>query len=166
MDKDSCRNLKEPDFLKDNPGAKLHWKMRNIEHSRMMIINNMFSEHDICYTHPRILGEIKHHGSVTQTEIAQRMNISTAAMSSTIKVLQKQGLVKKDTDSNDLRYNKISLTEKGKDLHEKTLSDMLKTDAFMLDGFSDEEKELLLSMLDKVQLNLDKLAKKEGDTDA
>lgn len=165
MDKNCRKTPKEPDFLKDNPGAKLHWKMRNIEHSRMMIINTMLARHDICYTHPRILGDIMRHGSVTQTEIANRMNISTAAMSSTIKVLQKQGLVKKDTDSNDLRYNKISLTEKGKKMHDETLSQMLKIDKEMLSGFTDEEAQLFLTMLDKVQLNLNKLSEGQEEKD-
>lgn len=166
MNKISCNIPKEPDFLKDSKSAMIHWKMRNIEHTRMILINNMFASHDICYTHPRILGIISHHGSISQTELARHMNTSTAAMSSTVKVLQKQGLVKKDADADDLRYNKITLTEKGKKMHNETLSTMLKTDEQMLEGFTEAEAEVLLSMLDRIQINLSKLSEKQGEINA
>ena len=161
-----CKFPKEPDFLKDNKSAMLHWKMRNIEHTRMILINNMFASHDICYTHPRILGVINHHGSISQTELAGHMNISTAAMSCTVKVLEKQGLIKKSTNTEDLRFNNITLTEKGKTMHKETLSAMLNTDEHMLEGFTEDEADLLLSMLDRVQTNLLKLSENQGETNA
>lgn len=166
MAKEKCRVCcapREPHFLKDNKSAMLHWKMRNIEHTRMCIINEMFSQREICYTHPRILGEIKRHGSITQTELAGIMNTSTAAMSSTVKVLEKQGLITKATDSNDLRVNKITLTEKGKQVHDSALSEMLATDKHLLDGFTEDEANVLLDMLSRVQENLNNLTKNQGD---
>ena len=154
---------KEPHFLKKNKSATLHWKMRNIEHTRMCIINEMFSQREICYTHPRILGEIKRSGSITQTELASIMKISTAAMSNTVKVLEKQGLVIKAADDSDLRINKITLTDKGIQIHDSALSDMLELDKHLLDGFTEDEADILLNMLSRVQDNLNNLTKKQGD---
>lgn len=166
MAKEKCRVCcapREPHFLKDNKSAMLHWKMRNIEHTRMCIINEMFSQREICYTHPRILGEIKRHGSITQTELAGIMNTSTAAMSTTVKVLLKQGLITKSVDESDLRVNKITLTEKGKQIHDATLAEMLDIDKHLLDGFNDGEADLLLDMLSRVQQNLNNLTDKQGE---
>lgn len=156
-------NNSEPEFIKNNNGAMLHWKMRNIERTRMCIINDMFSQHEICYTHPRILGEINRHGSITQTELAEIMKTSTAAISNTIKVLLKQNLIEKKVDDTDLRVNKITLTEKGKQVHDTTLSQVLELDRNMLQGFSEEEAQLLIDMLAKVQDNLNNIIKGEGN---
>ena len=50
---------------------------------------------------------------VTQTELASKMNVSKARITSLIQKMEEKGLVKRETSKNDERINIISLTEKG-----------------------------------------------------
>lgn len=143
-------------------GVMLQWKMRNISHARMHIVTDMLSEYELHYTHPRILGTIQFHNGATQKELADEMNTSPAAMSVSIKRLQKAGLIEKISDESDCRINKIRLTDKGVRIHEDIFEKTIAIDRKMLDGFSEEEISLLFSYLDRVQGNIDQM--KEGET--
>lgn len=155
---DKCRNTTNmPPFVKDNAGAAFYWKIRNITHSRMHIIVEMLSEYDLHYTHPRVLGVIHRMNSPTQKELAEAMNTSPAAMSATLKRLQKAGLVEKISLEEDSRKNKICLTEKGSKIHEDTFDKTLAIDRELLDGFSKEETENFFAYLDRIQNNIDNI---------
>lgn len=158
MDKDK-NILNMPPFVKDNAGAAFYWKIRNITHSRMHIIVEMLSEYDLHYTHPRVLGMIHRMNSPTQKELAEAMNTSPAAMSATLKRLQKAGLVEKVSLEEDSRKNKICLTEKGAKIHEDTFDKTLEIDRALLEGFSEEETEKLFAYLERVQNNIDNIKK-------
>ena len=92
---------------------------------------------------------------MTQKELAEAMNTSAAAMSATLKRLQKAGLVERLSLEEDSRKNKIRLTEKGKKFHEDTFGKTLAIDKTMLNGFSEEETQQLFEYLDRIQANID-----------
>ena len=150
-----------PPFLEGNNGAVLQWKMRNISHGRMHVVTDMLSEYDLHYTHPRILGAVLYRDGATQKELADEMNTSPAAMSASVKRLQKAGLIEKIADESDCRINKIRLTEKGRRIHDDTFDKMLAIDRKMVDGFSEEEISALFSYLDRVQKNIDQMRGRE-----
>ena len=111
---------KMPAFAKDNSGAAFFWKIRNIKHSRMFAITDMLSDYELHYTQPPVLGMIDSMDEPTQKELAEAMNTSAAAMSATLKRLEKAGLIQRVSLEEDTRKNKIKLTEKGKNIHEDT----------------------------------------------
>ncbi|MBE7058919.1 MAG: MarR family transcriptional regulator [Ruminococcaceae bacterium] len=156
----NTNNEKMPPFVKDNNGAAFYWKIRNITHSRMHIIVEMLSEYDLHYTHPRVLGMIHRMNSPTQKELAEAMNTSPAAMSATLKRMQKAGLVEKVSLEEDSRKNKICLTEKGAKIHEDTFDKTLEIDRAMLEGFSEEETAELFAYLNRIQNNIDNIKNK------
>lgn len=154
---------KMPPPFEGNDGAILQWKMRNISHGRMHVITDMLSEYGLHYTHPRILGIIRYRDGATQKELADEMNTSPAAMSASVKRLQKAGLVEKISDVSDSRINKIKLTEQGMQIHDDTFDKTMSIDRRMLDGFSGEETALFFSYLDRVQRNIDNMRGRETD---
>ena len=156
--KEDC---KMPPVLKGNNGAILQWKMRNISHGRMHVVTDMLSEYGLYYTHPRILGMIHYRNGATQKELADEMNTSPAAMSASIKRLQKAGLIEKISAASDFRINKIKLTEKGLRIHDDTFDKTMAIDRRMLDGFTAEETAELFAYLDRVQNNIDKMEGRE-----
>ena len=144
-----------------NDGVMLQWKMRNISHARMHIVTDMLSKYELHHTHPRILGTIQFRNGATQKELADEMNTSPAAMSVSIKRLQKAGLIEKISDESDCRINKIKLTEKGAHIHDDIFEKTIAIDRSMLDGFSEEEIAQLFLYLDRVQENIDKMRERE-----
>ena len=158
------RDHEIPPPFKGNSGAILQWKMRNISHVRMHVVSAMLSEYGLYYTHPRILGTILYHDGATQKELADEMNTSPAAMSASIKRLQRAGFIGKIMDESDNRINIIKLTEKGRGVHDDTFDKTLAIDKRTLDGFSDEEIAELFDYLDRIQQNLDKMRGKETNS--
>ena len=109
----------------------------------------------LYYGQPMILEYIKEHNLCTQKELANSLHISPASVATSIKRLEKSGFVTRYADKEDVRKNRLSLTDEGL----KTLTDFRsicdETDKKMFNGFSEEECELLCSLLQRLYNNLD-----------
>ena len=109
----------------------------------------------LYYGQPMILEYIKEHNLCTQKELADSLHISPASVATSIKRLEKSGFVKRSTDKDDVRKNRLSLSDDGL----KALTDFRcicdETDEKMFTGFSKEECELLCDFLQRLYNNLD-----------
>ncbi len=150
--KKPCKEM--PPFAKENKGAELQWRLRNISYERMLVINEMLAEYGLHYSHPPILGMIKYCKDSTQKELADNMNTSPAAMSATLKRLQKAGYVEKMPCQEDTRINKIALTPKGERIHSDTFGKTMEIDKSMLKDFETEEIEQLFGFLERIHNNI------------
>ena len=92
----------------------------------------------------------------SQSEIAKRFEISPAAVSNTLKKLEKMGYVQKVSlsDDGDARVNEIKITEKGKKEADDTREYFSCIDKTMFQNFSDEELATLSALLKKACGNL------------
>ena len=99
----------------------------------------------------------------SQNEIAKKFEISPAAVSNTLKKLEKMGYVEKIqlSDDGDGRVNEIKITEKGKKEVNDTREYFHYIDKAMFNGFTDEEMEALLSLLNRANQNLQSIAESE-----
>lgn len=88
-------------------------------------------------------------------ELSSAINRDKSTATALVKKLEKLGFVKTEKSAEDSRKKIITLTEKGKKYNETTaeLSKELLTKAFK--GFSDDEKNSLLSLLCKLSENLE-----------
>ncbi len=109
----------------------------------------------LYYGQPMILEYIKNNNLCTQKELADSLHISPASVATSIKRLEKSGFVKRSADKEDVRKNRLSLTDEGL----KTLTDFRnicdETDKEMFKGFSEEECQLLCNYLQRLYNNLD-----------
>lgn len=95
----------------------------------------------------------------SQKELAQHFKISPAAVANTLKKLEADGYVErsKSKENKDSRVNEISVTERGKKTAKDSEQFFRFVDSQALDGFTDDEIDTLLSMLDRMQNNLHKI---------
>ena len=95
----------------------------------------------------------------SQKELADHFKISPAAVATTLKKLEADGYIErtKSLDGKDSRINEISITEQGKKVAEDAEKYFRYVDASALDGFTDEEMDTLISLLDRMQENLHKI---------
>lgn len=93
----------------------------------------------------------------SQRYIAERLEISTAAVAVMLKKLESDGYIRRSVNQNDSRFNSIELTEKGAEITEASKKDFLSIDVALFDGF--EEKEMLEfnAFLDRLQANIEKI---------
>ena len=103
--------------------------------------------------------------SPSQCEIAKRFEISPAAVTVTLKKLEKMGYIEKSrpTDDGDGRVNEIKITEKGILEANATREYFSYIDKAMFQDFSEEELTEFTRLLHKVCTNLQNAEKSEED---
>ncbi len=109
----------------------------------------------LYYGQPMILEYIKEHNFCTQKELADSLHISPASVATSIKRLEKSGFVNRSTDKEDVRKNRLSLTDDGINILKEFRSICDETDKEMFKGFSEEECQLLCKYLQRLYNNLD-----------
>ncbi len=91
--------------------------------------------------------------SLCQRDIAQQLDISSAAVAVTLTKLENAGLITKTQSFDDARMNHVTITDKGSALLKasRRLLDELDEDFF--NGITDEEIEAMSATLKKVSEN-------------
>jgi MarR family transcriptional regulator, organic hydroperoxide resistance regulator len=117
-------------------------------------IHRAAAENGIYFGQLPILEYVSSHGQCTQTELAETLQVSAPSIATSVKRMQKTGLLKKVADESDLRCNRISITEKGLDLAQKCRSAFDTVDARMFEGFSAVECEELRRYLERLIANV------------
>lgn len=97
---------------------------------------------------------------VTQKALAERLEISPAALAVTLGKLEKGGFVEKKPCERDGRLNLLALTERGTKIHRLSREQFARIDNRMFNGFSEDEMRQLCAFLTRMQNNL--LADSEG----
>lgn len=101
-----------------------------------------------------ILDYIGQHAGCTQIEISENMALTPAAITLATQRLQKEGLLEKQTDRNNLRRNRLTLTEKGAAYRKEKQKFFAQVDAKTYQGFSEEELNQLKTYLDRIATNI------------
>ncbi|NLD49988.1 MAG: winged helix-turn-helix transcriptional regulator [Clostridiaceae bacterium] len=109
-----------------------------------------------------ILEYIERHEGCTQREVADYMKVSPPSIATSVKRMQKSGLLKKVADRSDLRYNRLTVTKKGREISQKCRKDFDKVDEQLFSGFNEKECEQLLGYFERMIDNMrtDELANK------
>ena len=90
----------------------------------------------------------------SQREIARELDISPAAVATTIKKLEQGGYIEKNIDQEDGRYHEIGLTEKGRCVAEQSRVLFQKKDIEIFENISEQELIQVRNTLGKVLQNL------------
>ncbi len=96
-------------------------------------------------------------GSLSQTMLAEKLEISTAAVAVMLKKMQGDGYIARKASETDLRFNSIELTEKGEAVVASSKKEFTAIDTALFEGFSAGEMETLNEYLDRLQSNISKL---------
>ena len=69
--------------------------------------------------------------------------------------MEKNGLIKRETDLNDGRYKKIVFTEKAEQIEAVLKSEIEESETILLQGVTKEERQEFLRIAEKMLQNLD-----------
>lgn len=89
-----------------------------------------------------------------QEEIAETLKIDKGTTARALKKLEEQGFVTRIKDENDKRSNKIYLNDKAKDVREGVLDVLNDWNKEITKSLTEEEEEMLKSLLEKVCKNI------------
>jgi len=100
------------------------------------------------------LEALAHHPDCTQQALADFLHVTPASVALSTKRLEKAGLIEKHTDKTDKRRNRLCITEQGRQLSLEHRRSMDALDADMLKSFTEEEKQTLSALLERMIENL------------
>jgi len=109
---------------------------------------------DLSITEIHTIEAVGMYGSSTMSEVASRLDITMGTLTTAIDKLIKKGYVERFRSDVDRRIVNVKLTNRGKlayRIHEKFHLDMVKS---IMDDFSEEEEDILLSALRKLSRHL------------
>lgn len=109
---------------------------------------------DLSITEIHTIEAVGLYGSRTMSEVATRLEITMGTLTIAVDKLIKKGYLERSRSNTDRRIVNISLTNRGKlayRIHEKFHLDMVKA---IMQDFSPEEEEILLSALIKLNTHL------------
>ena len=95
-------------------------------------------------------------GDLFQRDLEKMFDIRRSSVSTMISCVEKKGYIKRESIPTDKRINKIVLTEEGRKKYEEVDADLKEYKHQLLKDFSDEEIDLVYSMLQKISDNTKK----------
>ncbi len=91
---------------------------------------------------------------ISQIDIQNNFNLTNPTVTGILKRLELKGFICRTTSSSDGRRNIIRLTEKSAQLEQLLAQGIANAENQMTNGFTEEEKELLISLLGRVLVNI------------
>ena len=102
----------------------------------------------------QILRFLAHEDGVTQVDIARHAHFTAPTVSVTLKKMEDEGLIRRKTDKNDTRRTRVFITEKGREWESLLFEKVLDCENILMRGLSEEEKNELCRLLQKVRENI------------
>ena len=96
-----------------------------------------------------------HETPPSQKELAEAMGISPAAVTASLKKLEKEGYVSRSMTDEDNRKNEIRITEEGMARINESRAAFESADLALFEGFTPEEMATLISFMERLDRNLD-----------
>lgn len=118
-------------------------------------IHRAAAEYGVYFGQHPILDYLSEHDQCTQKELAEMLQVSPPSIATSIKRMQKTGLLKKATDESDLRCNRISLTDKGRELFLKSRAAFDAVDARMFQNFNTQDCDQFCGYLNRMIANME-----------
>ncbi|MBE6995043.1 MAG: MarR family transcriptional regulator [Ruminococcaceae bacterium] len=129
-------------------------KLKTINLLRRIYIQKSQPDVELYFGQLPILEYIKDNDGCTQIEIAEKLCVTPASISTSTKRLQKAGLLTKVPDPENLRCNRLSITPEGVVRCENNRKSLLLLYDLMFRGLSEQELESLDAVLTKILKNL------------
>lgn len=102
----------------------------------------------------KILSVLSQRDGDTQLDLVQRSGLQAPTISITLRRMEREGLVRRVTDENDLRKSHVFITEKGRCKAQEAENASKEFGQMILDGISNEEIEVFLSVMEKFEKNM------------
>lgn len=130
-------------------------RMAKLNIIHRIFIHRAAAENGLFFGQLPILQYIAEHNNCTQRQLADTLQVSAPSIATSVKRMQKSGMLKKTADEGDLRCNRISITEKGRKSAEFGTQVFDAIDRRMFRGFSEGECEEFCGYLSRLIGNLE-----------
>ena len=91
---------------------------------------------------------------IFQRDFEERFSIRRSTATNMLKLMEKNGIITRESVDYDARLKKIVLTEKAVAIHEKAVKNIEMIESTLKNGITDEELASFYKVADKIKLNL------------
>ena len=145
--------------MERKPEKYIGYWINKVERTMKNIHDKRFQEYGITVSQASLLHQLWHKDGLTQTQIQEKLSMRGASVSGLVDALLKKDLIIRKHDVDDARYKRLYLTEKGREIEDKTIGLMMELDEEITEGFDQEENAMLICWMKKLYCNLEKLDK-------
>lgn len=140
----------------DNQNRRLHVALIDTYSAHKKCSFAEFQKLNLSTGQPKVLSILNREEGYLQKDLAKRAHVEPATMTSILSNMLKNGLIYREPAyvSGGKRANAIYLTDKGRDISIKVNKIIIDMEDLSFRGFSDNEKQLLINLLDRIQSNL------------
>lgn len=99
-----------------------------------------------------IIGYLSEHEyeDVYQKNLEEHMHIGKSTLTEILHLMEKNGLVIRQTSEKDGRYKKLILTRRAQDIHEEVLHDVAQYEQQLRKGISPEDLQMFFRVLNQI----------------
>lgn len=110
---------------------------------------------DVTVIHLWILNYIvdSEPGIVFQKDVEKEFEIAKSTATSTLKLMEKKGLITRETDPADERFKKLCITDKGRQITKEFYERAKQADRQLIKGIDEERLNIFYSVLDEIKKN-------------
>jgi MarR family transcriptional repressor of mepA len=101
-----------------------------------------------------IYGETKKGKTVCQHDLQERFEVTGASVTSLLQGLERKGYILRRASESDARVKELIVTEKGQALISQFSTVFDNAEEWLLQGFSEEERMILISLLRRMLKNM------------
>ena len=111
---------------------------------------------DVTINHGRILGFLARNAgtAIFQKDIEKAFQCNRSTVTTIVGVMEKNGLIERHSVPQDNRLKQVLLTEKGEQMHRKSIAIIEQTERQMLEGIPEEELCAFFATVRKMEENL------------
>ncbi|ADL53501.1 MarR family winged helix-turn-helix transcriptional regulator [Clostridium cellulovorans] len=117
------------------------------------MISKEASQYGATGIQSRILGFINENSGkrdIFQKDIEEEFDIRRSSVTSVLQLMEKNGLIKRESVLEDARLKKIVITEKGLEIDRKVYEFINKFEESLNEELSEEEANTLISLIDRL----------------
>ena len=124
-------------------------------HRIMKQAKGKYEEFDLNRSQASILFTLHQHSSMSQKELAERLNMTPPSITSAIRKMEQEGYIRRRQDETDQRVMRLALTEKGESCIENVKRVADEMHELIFRGMSPEEIMLFRRLLLQINDNLE-----------
>ena len=121
-------------------------------------VDESVSKYDVTAVQCSFIGIIKEcskHGEVYAKNIEAKFNMRRATVAEILSLMEKNGLIKRESSTEDARLKKIILTDKSLEIQSSKKKEIEKVENILKTDLSKEELAQFMKTLDKMSKNLE-----------
>jgi DNA-binding MarR family transcriptional regulator len=144
-------------------GQSLGFLVNQLAKKMTAQFNARLAEHHLTTTQWAALACLWAEDGLTQQEISRRTGIDAATLTEMLKRMAARGLVRRERDQHNNRYQRVYLTADDPTLRDTIVAMAATTNQEATAGFSAADRRRLISLLQRAIANLDRPAPAPGD---